>query len=277
MRSPPNFVLTFCTLLSLLFAGPCQPAYAARVDPAIAQQGPGVEFEITATLLPDGPPRPFSKPLRVRTEEGRAWVRSIMADLRRDNAESVYELGDGVVWAKLRPGNGMRIVGELASHPRVERVDLSRPWRVQMREGLDAAGIHYAASMQYLSAFGPTFAANIDVVVIDAAFDIQHPALTSQAGIPDIREYCACGRSSGPGQPVVGCCPNGSAFQEGPGLGLVPPGAHGFNLDFHGTAVASVIRSSVGLNVPLNLSDPGLPYPNPALPFTVAPTMCDCT
>lgn len=228
------------------------------MDPAIASQAHNVEFEITATLLPDGPPRPFSRPRRVRTEEGRAWVRSVLADLRQHGVESAHELGDGTVWARIRPGDGMRVIGQLQRHPRIERVDLSPIWIASMREGLDAAGIHHAATANYLAAFGPEFGANVDVVVIDVAFDTQHPALTNQAGIPDIREYCACGQESG-----AGCCPNGLAFQQGTGLGLVHPGLHPIDVDFHGTAVASVIRSAVGLNVPLGNSDPGLPFPLP--------------
>lgn len=213
------------------------------------------------TLVADRGPKPFALPRKVRTEEGRAWVRSVAANLRGQGAPRVFDLGDGVIQATIPAAAVTGILNGLANHPRVERVSLAPRLAANLLEGLDAAAIHQQAGG---GIYFPSFAigaAGEEIVIIDGAFDLGHPVLS---GMPNVHEYCACGRSNP--QSSAGCCPNGQAWQAGAGMGAVfPPPGHPFPADYHGTSVAAVVRSLVGLNVPTGTVPSSITLP-PTLP-----------
>lgn len=232
------------------------PATTPAIDPDILRRAQAAErVDIAVVMLPDRSPKPFALPRRVYTEEGRAWVRSVMAGLRAEGASAVDDLGDGILLTRLPSARVAHALHSLEQHPRVERVALAGELSSFMVEALDAAGLQYNPGGNFVEPF--TGAANEEIVVIDVAFDVGHPSL---AGLPNLVEYCACGRSELGSTP---CCPNQQAFQQGAGLGLVPAPSNNRPASHHGTSVAAVIVGQSGLNLPLGPSSATLP---PTLP-----------
>lgn len=212
--------------------------------------------EVTVLMVPDRTPKPFALPRRVWTEEGRAWARSLVAELRGIGIGVVHDFGDGVITARIPRGRVENALHSLERHPRVERVLLKPEAQTFMdAEALDLLGLQATQSIPpgaYLLPFAG--APSEEVVIIDVAFDRSHPALVNH---PNLFEYCACGSPSAP------CCGNGLAFQQGAGLGLVAPPNNGLAAFYHGTTVASVVAGAPDLSLPLGPSSPDLP---PALP-----------
>jgi hypothetical protein len=96
-------VLVLSTLCLMCFAVASGLQAAPRIDPSIAREAQQVEsVEIMVTLVADRGPKPFALPRKVRTEEGRAWARSVVANLRGQGAPRVFDLGDGVIQATIR-------------------------------------------------------------------------------------------------------------------------------------------------------------------------------
>jgi len=211
--------------------------------------------EIAVLMIPERTDKPFALPRRVRTEEGRAWARSVLADLRGSGLSPAYDLGDGVIQARLPRGLANATLNRLNGHPRVERVALASDWVPMTMEGFDVASIHrLATGGTYFEPFaGGAFAD--EIVIIDGAFDLDHPALNE---LPDVHVYCACGRSTTGSSP--GCCQNGGAWQAvGAPSVLYPPHPYPRPAFFHGTSVAAVIRSNVGIALPVKSIETGLP------------------
>jgi hypothetical protein len=92
--------ILFTSVIALMFAPPACANGAAgghvRVDPEIRRVAIGAEHvEVTVLMVPDRTPKPFALPRRVRTEEGRAWGRSLVAELRGLGIGVVHDFGDG--------------------------------------------------------------------------------------------------------------------------------------------------------------------------------------
>lgn len=60
--------------------------------------------EVTVLMVPDRTPKPFALPRRVWTEEGRAWARSLVAELRGIGIGVVHDFGHGVITARIPRG-----------------------------------------------------------------------------------------------------------------------------------------------------------------------------
>jgi len=125
------------------------------------------------------------------------------------------------------PGLALRAqepaIRTLARHPDVESVYLDGELHLMLPEGTELTGAAQATSVGFTGD-------GVTVAVLDSGVDTDHGGLADDLVV----EACFCDNHP---SPSIGCCPDGSPTQSGPGAAEDDDG--------HGTSVAGIVTSGL--------------------------------
>jgi subtilisin family serine protease len=147
----------------------------------------------------------------------RAVRQSVLRTLAPDQFDVTHVLDSIAAVAGIVTAEGLL---RLSGHSDVERIDLDLGGGAHLAEAVPLVRLDVLHRLGFTGE-------GVTVAVLDTGLDTDHPDLADSL----VAERCFCGNG-----PLTGCCPNGSAEQEGPGSAEDDNG--------HGTNVAGIITSN---------------------------------